>query len=562
MRFINIATEEENQDKEKANPESVDLNPNEAEKAKEAVENQDSTETKRVLQVANYKEELAIILASNQDDDSSENQDEQPAEKPDTNTEDNPDDASDDEVKKENTTEEDSEEEEAPDPTTEMGEADDSKSDEEVAQEQFIVQGYKMASEAIDSMYEMSKYHGIVKRSSELGGINKQTAKIIATAFEHHCEKTGFNNKEIIPALESFNSFTNSVVSTKQLNVAIENFLETVWEAIKKFFKSIWNWIMDLLSGKKKVSNSVDYPQTLKERDASVKVLLEENDKVAKRLENVIALREKDVKRFGEEKDAENKKKLEKQELARNISSAVYKSTDKGTIAELSFNARDIGNTVVAACAFTEKANKIFADIIGNSEAGHILPLETLCINKNSIPNINFDKVTRLDKSSVIEAITDEIVAGAAVRYVFAGDDVKTNNKISTSAKIIQELGTQGFKVVAYKHKGNFPINVPKIDLNDISTLAEIVANIDKCYTKLSELQELLMALASIVKDISDSKQPDTWTNLKQEEITLLKAQLTFVGAFEGNLVGGYKSFNDLANNYKNGYSKLLKTLA
>ena len=67
MRFIHIGLEED-----AAKEVAVDLDPNETSKAIEAVKNKDSTEPVKVLQVANYKEEIAALRAKNKTENAGE----------------------------------------------------------------------------------------------------------------------------------------------------------------------------------------------------------------------------------------------------------------------------------------------------------------------------------------------------------------------------------------------------------------------------------------------------------------------------------------------------------
>ena len=67
MRFFNLGLEDEKQENTEQPP--VELEPNTVDKAINAVDNADSTEPEKVIEIANYKEELAAIRAKRKEED-------------------------------------------------------------------------------------------------------------------------------------------------------------------------------------------------------------------------------------------------------------------------------------------------------------------------------------------------------------------------------------------------------------------------------------------------------------------------------------------------------------
>ena len=179
MRLFNLGLEDENQ-KNTEQP-SVDLEPNTVDKAIKAVDNADSTEPEKVIEIANYKEELAAIRAKRKEEDGDTESDDTTS----TNNDGDGDgdagldngasaedaDASNEDTEQENQ-EDDNEEEKADDGDSS------SESEEEVATE-----GIKSVYAALESILEMSKFKDLLDRKSSLGGVNQATGFIISNAF-------------------------------------------------------------------------------------------------------------------------------------------------------------------------------------------------------------------------------------------------------------------------------------------------------------------------------------------------------------------------------------------
>lgn len=563
MNFINIGMEEEATD---ASEQKVDLDPSETEQAVQAVQNQESTEPAKVLQVANYKQELAILQqqkANAAPEDGGEGG-EGTEGGDDTTTDDTSTDASgtepsegEDPPTEENVSEDDSSSEAEPVNTdSELGEEAPDKPAEEVAQEQYIVEGQQKVYAALESVFVMGKYHDFLSKREQLGGIDKHAARVVTNAFEHHALACGYKIATPTPALESYSNYTGAILGTTELKVAIEGFLDTVWEAIKKFFKSIWTWIMDLLSPKKSTNAS---PADKRARDKAIVELEQQNQKLAKQLEAVEKLREKDNDRKGEI-EAEKLRRESREasvKINKKIASMLFKTSDKGSFTEISQNVRMMSEVTAAAVKYATALAKVMQLAGVKSLNGELVEIVDLSVNKNAIGGISFNEQNRDSKSAVFEAITDEILGGVGARFVFAGTDATAIAKTVGTPRVIQELGHQGFKMVSVHDKSGFPTQLPDLNKAELANLRQIVVEVDASYKGLSVIQETVVKLSDIIKKNSESAQPASWNNLSKQTIAQLQMQLNFVGLMETSLVVGYKSLSDQANNFKNAYIQL-----
>ncbi len=572
MRFVQIATEDESQ-QGKDPVEPANLNPNEAEKAAEAIENQDSTEPEKVLQVANYKEELGKLLSQKGNDDTAEDPGTGDAGgesgDPDSSGETSEEpaaDGSDDTPADDGSAEEDppedlSEEDTEPvDAEAELGEEGAGKSDEQVAQEQFIAQGHKMASEGLESITVMRRYHSMLTDASKLGGISQHTAKVITQAFEHHCSLVGYQPKERTPALEDFCGYTSAYQATRQLTVAIEGFIDTVWQSIKKFMKAVWQWIVDLLNGGKgNTTNPVAHPQSKQDRSKAVKNLEAQIKLLEEQLDQTNKLRAKDQERFKGQEDAAKKAQASERELSRRLAMMIFRSTDKGTALELQTNARELNNAMVAADAVIFRINLIVPLLAMHTLNGKIPRPDELVLGKQLASSLK-TTVVKSGSNPVTESISDEIVGGSAMRFMFGASDLKGYDDRKTRVRLITDLGRQGFRVVTAQSKGNFPSAVPPLEKPLLVSLNVILKEIEDLYNRLNSLQATITDFAGVAKEVSEGREiPTSWKNLDNESLAIVQAQINFIGLIETNAVAGYKSVSDLVNNYKNGIERLTK---
>lgn len=549
MRFIQIGLEDD-----ASKQEVVDLDPNETSKAIEAVENKDSTEPAKVLQVANYKEELAVLRAKNKADEGGETTGDESNNSDDTNADDGnissgSDDSTgdglpktDDKDGKTDVQDTSSEDVEQTPGTTEMGKDAPGKSDTEVAQEDFLVQGHRMALEALDSMQEMSKYLDMIKRRSKLGGISPPTAKIIFNALESHSLRCGYDlDKTKVPSLESYGSYNGADQSTRELSVAIEGFLSSIWDAIKKFFKSIWKWVVDLLSGKKgSTPDSIARPQTEPTRNAAIRDLETKLDVLKKKLDKA------------EEVQAKLNVKLPK-----NVAKALFKNKDKGTFKEAFENGETLASVAesfaMLAKFFQQGSQQFSPGVISGKTNG----LQIMMATKDNLGSINLGRFEVVPGSNqlLIEYSTEEITNGVHARFTLSGPNkglYQTTNAHATSL-----LGKQGLSFVSDKKEQN-EISLPDFDKGSLDNLNMIVNEIKKCYNSISDANKFLKSWADFIKKFTEDDIPDTWLGLDNAIITDLKAQVTLIGALELSLSAGYMKLENQVNVYKDGIDKLV----
>lgn len=247
MRFVSV--EDETSD-------STGLAVDEAISATNA---ENSTEPSKILEVTNYKEELEKLKAANGEavEPTDTAADETPTE--DTNTE-SEDDNADGQA---DTDDSDSTE----DSTEEAGfDEDDSTEDSAVSDEDS--QDVDLAAE---SFFELKKLESIAQTTLTKGGITKQHAALLSINLNAVEKRLGFKKPEVL-AIENFSTVADRY---RNSTIALEGIKETIkeiWEAIKRFFISIYKWFKDALFGQeKKINKTKERIEELKALEKSIK---------------------------------------------------------------------------------------------------------------------------------------------------------------------------------------------------------------------------------------------------------------------------------------------------
>lgn len=132
------------------------------------------------------------------------------------------------------------------------------------------------AQEAIDAQNTLIKMNSVLSASLEHGGISDSTSAIaieaIVNSIKHRlgvpAEPTGIS-------MESFDSVSRRTVSTESMMDSIRDTTKRVWEAIVKFFKGIWAWMKEFITGAKRSEM-----ERAKEQQITTKALMD-----AKKLE-------------------------------------------------------------------------------------------------------------------------------------------------------------------------------------------------------------------------------------------------------------------------------------
>lgn len=91
-------------------------------------------------------------------------------------------------------------------------------------------------------------------------GLSEDAAKVAEVAVESICARLGYKPaKKIVPALESFGSSSSRLEATRYAMETIGGTISRIWQAIKDFFKNIWNKLKEfwarLFDGATKLKN-------------------------------------------------------------------------------------------------------------------------------------------------------------------------------------------------------------------------------------------------------------------------------------------------------------------
>lgn len=540
MRFINFGIEEE------AAQEPVDLDPSETSVAKDVVENAESTEPVKVLKIANYKEELAIIKAQQKDEPAEDGDAGEPAG-----------DEGSEEGAQESTEEGDAESgaegesEEKPVEDDSEEEADTAK--EQAATEQYFQAGHKAALQALESASEMARYHRLIEKRSKLGGISPTTAKVITMALENNSHRCGYY-KSAVPALESFSTPSSAARSTKELKVAIEGFLSDVWEAIKRFFKSVWTWISDMLTTKKKtISAKADTPAA---REVLVKELKETGDKAVKAVKLKATLVSKDAKR-NVTAEAPVKAKV----YNKAITDVIFVTGDKGTFQEAFENGKYFTEVTKAFSTMGKEVSKKVNQAGKSVLEGQLCEVDVFKLDKSALGSLEINtRETIGDDSMLVSYTTDPLPGGELANFTLCSTSSQNffkKNGINASLKSFSKQGCRVVKDTEASERGE--IEVPELQEQDFTTYKNIVMVVNEMFNELGQIQKVLGQQSLLIKEIAESPEPSTWAELDKELVSDLRSQLYFCTGVLGNVTMGYVELSNVAGKYVKACTKLLQ---
>lgn len=91
----------------------------------------------------------------------------------------------------------------------------------------------------------------ICKHLESSPGLDQRNAKIINTAVEHLLKQIDYN-KTSLPSLESYGQSTSKLEGTQLALESIKSTMKEIWLAIKKAFRTMFDWIVDFF---KKILN-------------------------------------------------------------------------------------------------------------------------------------------------------------------------------------------------------------------------------------------------------------------------------------------------------------------
>lgn len=558
MRLINLGLEDEQaaaeegsedqgQDTTENNEpatEPVELNPNQTQDAIDAVNNQDSTEPAKVIKIANYKEELAALRAKNNVDESGGDD---LGGSDDTSSEGDADTGDTDESSEDPS----AEGEEGTDSEAEVSddseEEDEGQTEEEVAQEQYFKEGIQSAMESLEAAGVISQLYDMVERESQLGGVTKHTARSCMLSLEHYRARVGMSAPVAVPALEAFDGYSSSISATRELKLSMEGFLEDVWKAIKRFFKALWSWITSIFE-KKKAGDSKDKPVTKETQAESIKELKELKDKLVKSQEEVKRLRAKD-----EEK---NKQAVEI-DINTNISKRIFKTGDKGTVAEIAVNCSNVTKLIFyikeMVAEIVAKSKNVVAAIL----TGKMANPEDFFIDKGILGDSSFSN-KKQNVGNYLTAITsNELVAGVASKFTLATKKQKLDEKNLITA--LKELSKQGFGLVT-DSEGTFPVKLPRLSEQDIKDIDKVIFNIEKAYKDVLTMNNMLETLTLGAKSLSEqSSQLQSSDDEKvKQQANLLRSQSDYVGALTANATTSVEAVQRVLNSFVGGFKQYI----
>ena len=549
MRFIKVSLEEENQNTQDG--EKVNIDPNKTQEAIDAVESKDSTDPEKVIKVANYTEELAKIRQKNKDE-NPEDQDQSQEPTQDSNDDEDGENNSDD---SEETTEE---EPQSNDGDSDAQPEESSPSDEEVATEHYMQQNMKQTFAALETLTELSKYKDMVERKLKVGGINQATALIVQNNVQACAQRVGFTFKKELPALESYTGFTSNTINTKELNVAIESLITGIWEAIKKFFKTIWNWILEILGIRKSSDSKGKVVSSKEERTKREEAAIN----AAKNLEE--KLKKIDLAR---ERDAEKNKKALQDEMSESIANHLFCSNDVGTFSEILLNGENIAAGLKACEEFVKRVKEINEKNVPLIYDKFQEPaLQDYCIKNDVIGSLKVRETIKGNDSSTFVFVTEEVVAGVGFEFILSDPSVIVKQATSITAKqgFLKEISKQSFGLakINVNNKKNNRKKVPLLDQNERANLNNIAKNIKDHNTILTGTIKIFEDLAKGIKTFTELPDPPSWTSQQgtlnyNEKIAYFKKLLTLSAAIVANFSPAVLKLDRLVANFCNNFAKI-----
>lgn len=132
------------------------------------------------------------------------------------------------------------------------------------------------AQEAIDAQATLIKMNAVLTASLEHGGVSDSTSAVaIESVLNSIKQRLGIPAEPTGISMESFDSISRRAVSTEGLISSVNDTVRRVWEALVKFFKGIWAWVKEFITGAKRAEM-----ERAKEQQATTKALMD-----AKKLE-------------------------------------------------------------------------------------------------------------------------------------------------------------------------------------------------------------------------------------------------------------------------------------
>ncbi len=451
---------------------------NEVDQAIQMVNSDESTDPKVVTEVANYKEELEKLKSQDGTGDNGTDDADTEPEATDAPAEgDTPDGEGDSEPEEE--------------PAEEV-------TDEDVA----------AATEAFDVMTALGKISNKLEVARNKGGADQVTVQMALECSDILARRIGFHiPKKSTIALESGDGYTarrnNTVIAIEE----ISQIAKDIWEAIKRFFKTMYNWVKEYIFGIKQVTNvQEDALKEIKDANKSLASKLNKYPLTEETLEklsktfykakagNLTSVREANVDNiFGSYNDMV---RFGDSFLETQIN--IFKNKITPVINELSRTDPDI------------KSTKVFID--ENDYVG-------LKVSRSNLKNVGEGLVN----------LTSEALPGGRFINIICPDERADNSKYVTLSTIIIDRGEN--------RTGNGVQISSASDINTIVKLEDSITGILKLKLKfLKTMDGPFLNGKSTTQKILDSNMshwknvdPKVLMSFQQDVKTLIKIFTTFI---------------------------------
>lgn len=165
--------------------------------------------------------------------------------------------------------------------------------------------GDKLAEEAISTGAALTRIYVVLHRANLRGGVQSAgSAMAIESITSIVGARVGIRPSEPKPAgsYAAFESISTRETATAATMESISDMLSSIWEAIKKFFIRIFNWVREFFTGKKQTAQA-----TLRK--------IQETEKLAK-----------EVQEKAEKADADALAKRRREDKLRNITRRTYRA--------------------------------------------------------------------------------------------------------------------------------------------------------------------------------------------------------------------------------------------
>ena len=154
--------------------------------------------------------------------------------------------------------------------------------------------GDKLAEEAISTGAALTRIYGVLHRANLRGGVQSaSSAMAIENIIAITTSKVGIESPKPkqLGSYAAFESISTRETATAAAMEGISDMLSSIWEAIKKFFIRIFNWVREFFTGKKQQAKAAR-----NEIEKAEKLAKEIQDKAEKADSDALAKRRREDK--------------------------------------------------------------------------------------------------------------------------------------------------------------------------------------------------------------------------------------------------------------------------